>query len=127
MPTDLRVLVGSSPRSLVDVSDKVNTNQVHRIASDAFEGVISLQIKRFSANHRTTSSDYFERPDRRGITWSIQVQGPSPSAHSPLSVPQKSTLITKETLIRNVITVQVDSFIRTQPTMYYLETYSNAH
>lgn len=76
MPTNLRVLVGPSPDSLADISDKVNTNGVHHIASDVFEGVLSLQIKRFPARHRTTSSDYFERPDRQGITWSIQVQGP---------------------------------------------------
>lgn len=75
MPVDLRVLVGSSPCSLVDISNKVNTDQTHHITSDAFDGHICLQIKRFPAHHRTTSSDYFERPDRRGITWSIQVQG----------------------------------------------------
>jgi len=75
MPADLRVFAGPSPHSLVDVSDKINTVQSHRIVSDAFEGALSLQIKRFPARHRTTSSDYFERSDRQGITWSIQVQG----------------------------------------------------
>ena len=80
MPTNLRVLAGPSPSSLVDISDKVNTNGSHPIASNAFEGVLSLQIKRFPARHSTTSSDYFERPDRQGITWSIQVQGPFPSS-----------------------------------------------
>jgi len=75
MPADLRVLAGPSPYSLTDISDKVNTNKTHRIVSDTFEGIISLQIKRFSTHHRTTSSDYFERLDRQGITWSIQVQG----------------------------------------------------
>lgn len=74
MPTDLRVLAGPSPHSLTDISDKVNTDQGYRIVSDAFEGFLSLQIKRFPAHHRTTS-DYFERPERQGITWSIQVQG----------------------------------------------------
>ena len=75
MPAALRVLAGPSPYSLTDISDKVNTNKTHRIVSDTFEGVISLQIKRFPTHHRTTSSDYFERLDRQGITWSIQVQG----------------------------------------------------
>lgn len=75
MPVGLQVLVGPSPYSLVDISDKVNTDQAHHIASDAFEGDISLQITPFPTHHRTTSSDYFDRPDRRGVTWSIQVQG----------------------------------------------------
>jgi len=75
MPTDLQVLAGPSPHSLTDISDKVNTNKTHRIASDTFEGIISLQINRFPTHHRTTSSDYFKRSDRQGITWSIQVQG----------------------------------------------------
>lgn len=75
MPAGLRVLAGPSPYSLADISDKVNTDQVHRIVSDVFEGDLCLQIKRFPAHHRTTTSDYFERQDRRGITWSIQVQG----------------------------------------------------
>ncbi|KAF9652660.1 DUF1769-domain-containing protein, partial [Thelephora ganbajun] len=77
----LRVLVGPSPCSLVDISDKVNTNQTHHIVSDTFEGAVCLQIKRFPAHHHTTSSDYFERPDRRGITWSIQVQGSFLQSH----------------------------------------------
>ena len=76
MPAGLRVLAGPSPHSLVDISDKVNTDKTHHITSDTFKGALSLQIKRFPAHHRTTSSDYFERPDRQGITWSIQVQGP---------------------------------------------------
>jgi len=82
MPTDLRALAGPSPHSLADISDKVNTGQGHRIVSDAFEGSLSLQIKRFPVHHRTTSSDYFERPDRQGITWSIQVQGSLPPSFS---------------------------------------------
>ena len=72
---DLRVLAGPSPHSLTDISDRVNTSRTHRIVSDTFEGDISLQIKRFPTHRRTTSSDYFERLDRQGITWSIQVQG----------------------------------------------------
>jgi hypothetical protein len=73
--TDLYVLASTSPHSLEDISDKVNTSRTHRIVSDTFEGEISIQIKRFPTHHRTTSSDYFERLDRQGITWSIQVQG----------------------------------------------------
>ena len=75
MPTNLRVFAGPSPHSLADISEKVNTNEAHHILSDAFEGLVSLHIKPFPAHHRTTPSDYFERSDRRGITWSIQVQG----------------------------------------------------
>ena len=89
MPTDLRVFAGPSPHSLTDISDKVNTDEVHHIVSDAFEGAVSLQIKRFQTLHRTTSSDYFERPDRQGITWSIQVQGLS--LPSPLNLSSSST------------------------------------
>lgn len=89
MPADLRVLAGPSPHFLVDISDKVNTDQVHHIVSDAFIGSLSLQIKRFPVHHHTTSSDYFERSDRQGITWSIQAQGPfSPSpCHATFCVP----------------------------------------
>ena len=88
MPTNLRVLVGPSPHSLADISDKVNTNEALPVVSDAFEGAISVQIKPFQAGHRT-SSDYFERPDRRGITWSIQVQGLSPPSPEGNSTPIK--------------------------------------
>lgn len=125
MPTDLRVLAGPSPGALADISDKVNTYQAHNITSDAFEGTICLQIKRFTAHHHTTSSDYFERPDRRGITWSIQVQGPLlPFPPRLLYFPNPpSQLVTDYQTYP--ITVQVDFFSRTQPTTYYLGTYSN--
>ena len=118
MPADLRVLAGPSPNSLTDVSDKVNTNETHRIVSGTFEGVVSLQIKRFPTHHRTTSSDYFERPDRQGITWSIQVQGLSIlPIFSPSPVPDHQSY--------SHVTVQADFFNRKQPMMYCLGTYSN--
>ena len=74
MPADLQVLADPSPYSLADISDKLNTNKTHRIVSDAFLGATSLQIRHFPTHHRTTSSEYFKRLDRQGVTWSIQVQ-----------------------------------------------------
>lgn len=106
MPTNLRVLAGPSPHSLTDVSDIVNTNLVHHIVSEAFEGVISLQIERFQTHHRATSSNYFQRPDRRGITWSIQVQGLSRSSHSgniPFSTPKESIISADQSHLRITI------------------------
>jgi hypothetical protein len=72
----LRVLAGPSPTSLVPITDFVNTNTPHLISSDVFEGEVVVNIKGFTdSKGRIRDSEYFWREDRKGITWSIQVQG----------------------------------------------------
>jgi hypothetical protein len=61
---------------LVDISQLVNTSKVHNIRSDLFEGKIVANIKGFTGEDGVErSSGYFDREDKSGITWSIQVQG----------------------------------------------------
>jgi hypothetical protein len=72
----LRVLAGTSTSSLVPMTSYVNTDKAQHISSDLFDGHIAVHIKGFkdeSGNVRT--SEYFERDDRKDITWSVQVQG----------------------------------------------------
>ena len=72
----LRVLAGPSAEDLVPVTDVVNTGQAYPIVSEHFEGKIAIYVKNFvDPKGRRLTSEYFEREDRRGITWSIQVQG----------------------------------------------------
>jgi Protein of unknown function (DUF1769) len=68
----LRVLAGPSPSRLTNISALVNTAQLHTIESDVFVWKVVVHIKGFPG---ADESEYFERDDRRGITWSIQVQG----------------------------------------------------
>lgn len=68
----LRVLAGPSPSSLVPIS--VNTGQPHTISSDLFDGQVVVHIKGLD-DESTNDDGYFTRPDRQGVTWSIQVQG----------------------------------------------------
>ncbi|KAI0301636.1 hypothetical protein B0F90DRAFT_1718854 [Multifurca ochricompacta] len=70
----LRVAAGPSIDALVPIS--VNTDVPHSIVSDAFEGQILVYIKGFTDKEgKVLQSEYFDREDRKGITWSIQVQG----------------------------------------------------
>ncbi|KAI9441281.1 hypothetical protein H4582DRAFT_1931539 [Lactarius indigo] len=70
----LRVVAGPSLDALVPIS--VNSNVSHAVTSDAFEGRILAYIKDFTDKDGTVlQSEYFDREDRKGITWSIQVQG----------------------------------------------------
>ena len=72
----LRVLVGPTPTSLEPISNIVNTDRPHTISSDYFEGQVVVNVKGFTDPHgRIRNSEYFHRPDRKDITWSIQVQG----------------------------------------------------
>ncbi|KIK56908.1 hypothetical protein GYMLUDRAFT_46799 [Collybiopsis luxurians FD-317 M1] len=66
----LQVLCGPDPSNLIPITHLVNTNAPARVVSDVFEGQIIANIKEFNGD-----CEYFEREDRRGITWSIQVQG----------------------------------------------------
>ncbi|GJJ14921.1 hypothetical protein Clacol_009191 [Clathrus columnatus] len=68
----LRVLAGPSTSELVDISDLVNTGESHSIESDRFSGSIAVYIKGFP---NSSKSEYFEHPDRKNVTWSIQTQG----------------------------------------------------
>lgn len=53
-----------------------NNNKAYPIRSDLFEGKVIVHIKGFADEQGVVSeSDYFQREDRRDITWSIQVQG----------------------------------------------------
>lgn len=70
----LRVVAGPSLDALVPIS--VNSDVPHDIVSDAFEGQLLAYIKGFTDEEGTVlDSEYFHREDRKGITWSIQVQG----------------------------------------------------
>lgn len=72
----LRVLAGPTAEDLVPITDIVNTGQAHTISSEHFEGKIAIYVKNFvDPKGRRLTSEYFEREDRKGITWSIQVQG----------------------------------------------------
>jgi len=88
----LRVVAGPSLDALVPIS--VNSGVPHDIVSDAFEGQISTYIKDFTDEKgNILDSEYFRREDRKGITWSIQVQGMwFLSSLSPLPPPRPATL-----------------------------------
>jgi len=66
----LRCLAGPSPDDLHPIT--VNSSDAHHIKSDLFEGRVSVFIK---LSDNEVVDDYFLRPDKKGITWSIQVQG----------------------------------------------------
>ena len=75
----LSVVAGPSLDALVPIS--VNSGIPHNIVSDAFEGQIVAYIKGFTdeeGNVLQSENEYFQREDRKGITWSIQTQGTSP-------------------------------------------------
>ena len=70
----LRVLAGPSTTELKPIC--ANAYKAHPIKSPFFEGRIVVHIKGFpDEDGNVLMSDYFERPERQGITWSIQVQG----------------------------------------------------
>jgi len=70
----LRVVAGPSLDALVPIS--VNSGVPHDIVSDAFEGQIIAHIKDFPDDEgNALPNEYFDREDRKGVTWSIQVQG----------------------------------------------------
>jgi len=70
----LRVLAGPSYDEMTTIEP--NNNKAYPIRSDLFEGKVIVHIKGFADEQGVVSeSDYFQREDRRDITWSIQVQG----------------------------------------------------
>ncbi|KAG6335512.1 hypothetical protein ID866_3584 [Astraeus odoratus] len=79
----LRVLAGSSLDTLEPITHLVNTGRHYSVHSDRFDGKVAVYIKGFTdPQGRAPCSEYFERPDRKGITWSIQVQGRFLESHS---------------------------------------------
>jgi hypothetical protein len=76
MVTRLRVLAGPSLDALKPID--VNDDSVHEIKSSSFEGRVSVHIKGFvgeAGSHSKEDSSYFDNPKRKGVTWSIVVQG----------------------------------------------------
>ncbi|OCH84510.1 DUF1769-domain-containing protein [Obba rivulosa] len=70
----LRVLAGPSASDLVPI--EVNSGKPYSIKSDAFEGQVAVFIKGFTDEEGNIGdSPYFEHEERKGVTWSIQVQG----------------------------------------------------
>ncbi|KIJ61855.1 hypothetical protein HYDPIDRAFT_176829 [Hydnomerulius pinastri MD-312] len=79
----LRVLAGPTAETLVPITDIVNSGRAHVISSDRFEGKVAVNVKSFvNPQGKRLTSEYFEREDRKGITWSIQVQGRFLEPHS---------------------------------------------
>ncbi|KAK7447412.1 hypothetical protein VKT23_014121 [Stygiomarasmius scandens] len=69
----LRVLAGTSLDALVPITEFVNTSKSFKFpTSDRFEGEVVCNIQGFEDGKE---SEYFNREDRKGVTWSIQVQG----------------------------------------------------
>ena len=72
----LRVLAGPSPTELHPIT--VNDFKAHScISSDDFEGQIVVHIDGFvdeTGSNENKTSEYFDIPEKKGCTWSIQVQ-----------------------------------------------------
>jgi hypothetical protein len=81
----LSVVAGPSLDALVPIS--VNSGIPHNIVSDAFEGQILAYIKGFPDEEGNVESEYFQREDRKSITWSIQTQGTSLDLESLSPIP----------------------------------------
>jgi hypothetical protein len=63
---------------LVCITDKVNSGKAHDVSSELFQGKVAINIKGFTnPSGEELSAEYFDREDRKGITWSIQVRGAS--------------------------------------------------
>ncbi|EIW78573.1 DUF1769-domain-containing protein [Coniophora puteana RWD-64-598 SS2] len=80
-----RVLAGPNPDSLQPITHLVNSGSSHPIASDAFDGAVAVYIKGFQPPNDVSTGkgcEYFEREDRKGVTWSIQVRGRFLQPHS---------------------------------------------
>lgn len=68
----LRILAGPSLTDLTPINP--NSDEPIHIKSDGFEGQVAVYIKGFEGSGRT-QSPYFDHEKRKGITWSIQLQG----------------------------------------------------
>ncbi|KAG6848131.1 hypothetical protein C0991_000924, partial [Blastosporella zonata] len=74
MPPRLRVLAGTGT-TLTPITHLVNTTNAFPLVSDQFEGEAVVCIKGLNHPDKSDVYDYFEHPERQGITWSIQVRG----------------------------------------------------
>ena len=81
MAPRLRILAGTSLDTLQPITPLVNTDQPCGLVSDAFEGEMVVNIKGLvnPDTGEVKDPEYFSRPDRQGITWSIQVRGNAPA------------------------------------------------
>ena len=72
----LRVLAGPSVEKLQPITELVNTTTPYRFSTPHAEGKLVVNIKGLTdPDGHILTSDYFQREDRKGITWSIQFQG----------------------------------------------------
>jgi len=78
----LRVLAGSStsPEALSDISHLVNTCTPYHVDSEVFAGAVVVRVKGFvgpggGRGDQEADDEYFCSPERKGVTWSIQVRG----------------------------------------------------
>jgi len=79
-PARFRVLAGTSYADLKDLpvnfDSPSGSGEFFYVKSDTFEGRIVCSIDGYVGEDGVkTTSKYFEREDRKGVTWSIQVQG----------------------------------------------------
>ena len=96
MPPRLRALAGTSLANLVPITELVNTPRTFELSSDVFKGKIVAHIKGMTGEDGSPrNSEYFEREDRSGITWSIQVQGINSSSSSFV----KNRMLTNDILV----------------------------
>ncbi|CAA7264369.1 unnamed protein product [Cyclocybe aegerita] len=76
MAPRLRVLAGTSTSTMMPMTSLINTSTPFGLSSDVFEGQVVAHIKGLTDEHgELRDSEYFDRSDRKGVTWSIQVQG----------------------------------------------------
>lgn len=79
----LRVRAGTCVEGLQDITELVNTGRALPLRCDRFEGEVAVYIKGFrNSRGQPSYSEYFQRPDRKGITWSVQVKGRFLQPHS---------------------------------------------
>lgn len=70
----MRILAGPSLDELTPIEP--NSDVPYHIKSDGFEGKVAVYIKGFGDGSAASGhSAYFDHEQRKGITWSIQVQG----------------------------------------------------
>ncbi|TFK49131.1 DUF1769-domain-containing protein [Heliocybe sulcata] len=74
MSPRLRFLAGPTLSELEPI--EVNSDKPLEIVSEAFEGKILAYIKDFTdAEGKVLEHEYFHKPERKSVSWSIQVQG----------------------------------------------------
>ncbi|KIP07290.1 hypothetical protein PHLGIDRAFT_89753 [Phlebiopsis gigantea 11061_1 CR5-6] len=77
----LRFLAGPSFTDLSPI--KVNSDVPLHVKSSAFDGKVAVYVKGLAdSSGSRASSPYFDHKDRKGITWSIQLQGRFLQTHS---------------------------------------------